>query len=98
MITIDMIRAPSKEQRNAVIAQLNARLEAGGWKHEAADIGGTRCGVLTRPKNEANMPPSVDCMGEAKGFALSISVMIKDTKVPPAKVKALYDAAVKRLP
>ncbi len=57
-----------------------------------------RCGVLIPPKSEADMPPSADCMGEAKGFALSISVTIKDTKIPPAKVKALYDAAVKRLP
>jgi hypothetical protein len=102
MVTVSVIRAPAGTQRDAGLAKLReatAALEAQGWTREEKVIGGTKCGTLVPPKQQSeSMPVVVGCMGEAKGLALSVSSMIARTRVPPEKVKALFDAAVSRLP
>jgi hypothetical protein len=102
MVSIFVIRAPSKEQRDAALAKFHQgteALKARGWTGESKDIGGARCGTLVPPPKESeSQAVAVGCMGEAKGMALSVSSMILHTSVPPEKIKALFDAAVARLP
>ena len=102
MINISLIRTGPAATRDAGIAKLREgieRLKAKGWQHQETIIGGTHCGTLVPPKEQAeHLPVAVGCMAEARGWAIGVSAMIAKTQVAPEKVKALFDAAVARLP
>jgi hypothetical protein len=102
MVSLSVIRAASGAEREAGLAKLREAteaLKAQGWTREEKVVGGTHCGTLTPPPALAKqMGVAVGCMGEAKGMAISVSSMIVESAVPPEKIKALFDAAVARLP
>ena len=102
MVSVSVIPASSKEQRDgarAIFNQAGEALKAQGWTIDTTVVGGITCGTMVPPPKESeHMPVAVGCMGEAKGMAMSVSAMIAKVKVAPQRVKALFDAAVARLP
>jgi hypothetical protein len=102
MVSVSVIPASSKEQRDGALAifhQAGEAMKAQGWTIDTTVVGGISCGTMVPPQKESeHMPVAVGCMGEAKGMAMSVSAMIAKTRVAPQKVKAPFDVAVARLP
>jgi len=102
-VTITALHIPSAEKRQAGLAEmqkLDEVMKAQGWTNEDRAFGGVKCSTYMPPANmrAEETPISVGCYGEAKGMTISAGANIAKTKVPMEKVKALVDAAVKRLP
>ncbi len=99
MVSVSPIRlrradreAGLKSMRDAVNA-----LKAQGWAEERKTFDDGECSALTPPKGKQDAPFTTGCFGEAKGKGASITWLGKKP-VPIERVKALYDAAVRRLP
>jgi hypothetical protein len=102
MVSANVLRALQGAQREAGLAQLRQifeGLKAQGWAEAHKMLGNTTCATLTPPPSDTDAPTMVVCLAEAKQMAISVGWMAEQgKKVAPAKIKALLDTAVARLP
>jgi hypothetical protein len=102
-VMINVIRVASPAQRTAGLAEmqkntrdLQAMLKAQGWTSEEANVGGLKCLTATPPPARKT-PIGTSCSADVvKGLALSLGANLVGAKLPPAKMKAIYDTVIKR--
>jgi len=107
-VSLSIIRVATPAQRVAGLAEmqknnrdLQASLKQQGWRTEETNVGGLRClTAIPSPALAARKTPTgTSCSADVtRGLALSIGTNLLGTRLPPAKLKAFYDAAVKHLP
>src|SRR2546423_3306006 len=99
-VSIKVVRAPSGAKLDAAIAEMErttkeaqATLKSQGFSLEESSIGVAKCLTSLSPQKVAGAM----CIGKVKGMGLTILVNLGSTRLPPAKLKAFFDAAGKRL-
>ena len=105
MLSVTVMAAMTGAAREAGLAKMRQGFETlrqKGWTEEKQTFGGGVCLTMTPPASEpkagGHTPLMAGCMGEAKGMAISVGTMSPTTKYALAKIKALYDKVVSRLP
>ena len=107
-VSISVFRVATPAQRTAALAEmqktmgnLQSMLKTQGWATELTNVAGLRCLTATPPPALAarKAPAGSSCTADVvRGLTVSIGVNLVGTKLPPAKLKAIYDTVVKHLP
>ncbi len=100
MITLSPLRVASDADLAAVrdtMRQPVDVLKAQGWSEEKKTLAGVECYVLTPPHGQKDAPLTTGCFSASRGKGASVSWLGR-RPVPMERIKALYDAAVGRLP
>ena len=91
------IKALTEMQKEQIRMEVNLKQQ--GWTAESTNTAGLRCLTAIPPPalNAKKVPTGMSCSADVvKGLALSLGANLVATKVPPAKMKTLYDTVVKR--